>query len=132
MGSVGSDGYGYFPQMQRIPPHNHDGVGTLHMYVPWWKYDRKNGFPRGYHIELGGGRGMPHVGMFDGGCNEYEGYGAGLKKLCRSMYGTFIGLSCRREMLPDAPPQFGVRPTYAAAMGDSGTGVYFSSVSALR
>ena len=111
MDSVGSDGYGYFPQMQRIPPHNHDGVGTLHMYVPWWKYDRKNDFPRGYHIELGGGRGMPHVGMFDGVCNEYEGYGAGLKKLCRSMYGTFIGLSGRGEMLPNDDTYCEIDPT---------------------
>ena len=37
----------------------------MHLYVPWWKFDRKNDFPRGYHIEMGGGRDMPGVGMFD-------------------------------------------------------------------
>ena len=39
-----------------MPPHNHDGTGGMHMYMPWWKFDRKNDFPRGYHIEFGGGR----------------------------------------------------------------------------
>src|ERR1700751_3438576 len=64
MDSVGSSGYGYFPQMAKVPPHNHDGVGGMHMYMPWWKFDRKNDFPRGYHIEFGGGRHLPGVGMF--------------------------------------------------------------------
>ena len=49
-----------------MPPHNHDGTGGMHMYMPWWKYDRKNDFLRGYHIEFGGGRDMPGVGEFDG------------------------------------------------------------------
>src|SRR5215467_10522043 len=52
--SVGSSGAGYFPQLERVPPHNHDGVGGMHLYVPWWKYDRKNEFQRGYHIEFAG------------------------------------------------------------------------------
>ena len=60
--SVGSDGAGYFPQLERMPPHNHDGVGGMHMYMPWWKFARKNDFLRGYHIEFGGGRSMPHAG----------------------------------------------------------------------
>jgi len=55
-----------------MPPHNHDGVGGMHMYMPWWKFDRKNDFPRGYHIEFGGGREMPGVGMFHGLCREEE------------------------------------------------------------
>ena len=50
------------------------------MYVPWWKFDRKNDFPRGYHIELGGGRDMPGVGMFHDSCDDGEGYGASLKQ----------------------------------------------------
>ena len=73
---VGSSGGGFFPQLEKMPPHNHDGVGGMHMYMPWWKFDRKNDFLRGYHIEVGGGRDMPGVGEFDGLCEEYEGYGA--------------------------------------------------------
>jgi choline dehydrogenase-like flavoprotein len=100
--SVGSDGWGYFPQLEKIPPHNHDGAGGEHMYIPWWKFDRKNDFPRGYHIEFGGGRNMPGVGMFDGVCYDEEGYGAGLKQACRKRYGTTIGFSGRGEMIPNA------------------------------
>src|SRR6266576_1442785 len=99
--TVGSSGTGYFPQLEKVPPHNHDGVGGMHVYVPWWKFDRKNDFLRGYHIEVYGGRSMPGVGEFDGVCDEFEGYGAGLKQKCRSMYGTFIGFEGRGEMIPN-------------------------------
>jgi choline dehydrogenase-like flavoprotein len=99
--SVGSSGMGYFPFLEKMPPHNHDGVGGMHLYVPWWKFDRKNDFLRGYHIELWGGRDMPGAGQFDGVCNDFEGYGTSLKQKCRSMYGTFIGFSGRGEMIPN-------------------------------
>ncbi len=99
--SVGSSGGGYFPQLEKMPPHNHDGVGGMHMYVPWWKYDRKNEFLRGYHIEVSGGRYMPTVGEFEGVCEEFEGYGTSLKQKCRSSYGTYIGFAGRGEMIPN-------------------------------
>jgi choline dehydrogenase-like flavoprotein len=99
--SVGSSGVGYFPQMAKVPPHNHDGVGGMHMYVPWWKFDRKNDFPRGYHIEFGGGREMPGVGMFHETCELFEGYGLKLKQTCRKEYGSYIGFAGRGEMIPN-------------------------------
>ena len=70
MDTVGSDGGGYFPQLEKMPAHNHDGVGGMHMYLPWWKFDRKNDFLRGYHTEFGGGRGMPGVGDYDDLCDD--------------------------------------------------------------
>src|SRR5580693_7747626 len=99
--SVGSDGWGIIPQLEKMPPHNHDGVGGMHMYIPWWKFDRKNDFPRGYHIEFGGGREMPGVGEFDDLLHEEEGYGASLKKRARESYGTGIGMAGRGEMIPN-------------------------------
>jgi len=99
--SVGSDGWGIIPQLEKMPPHNHDGVGGMHMYIPWWKFDRKNDFPRGYHIEFGGGREMPGVGEFNDLLHEEEGYGAALKKRARQVYGVGIGLSGRGEMIPN-------------------------------
>jgi choline dehydrogenase-like flavoprotein len=99
--SVGSDAYGYFPQLGKIPRHNHDGTGGMHMYVPWWKFDRRNDFLRGYHIEFGGGPDMPGVGDFHGVCDEHEGYGSSLKQKCRSDFGTVIGFSGRGEMIPN-------------------------------
>jgi len=97
--SVGSNVTGYFPQLAGVAPHNHDGIGGMHMYMPWWRGDRKNDFPRGYHIEFGGGRHMPSVGGFDGLCQQHEGYGASLKQSVRSQYGNFIGFSGRGEMI---------------------------------
>jgi choline dehydrogenase-like flavoprotein len=99
--SVGSSLTGHFPQLEGMPAHNHDGVGGMHMYMPWWRFGKKNDFLRGYHIEFGGGRDMPGVGSFDGICADHEGYGVGLKQKCRSSYGTFIGFSGRGEMIPN-------------------------------
>jgi choline dehydrogenase-like flavoprotein len=99
--SVGSDGWGYIPALERMPPHNHDGVGGMHLYMPWWKFDRKNDFPRGYHIEIYGGRNMPAVGMFDRLCRDEEGYGDSLKARARQVYGTSVGFAGRGEMIPN-------------------------------
>ena len=99
--SVGSGGEGYFPQLEKMTPHNHDGTGGMHMYMPWWKFDRKNDFPRGYHIEFGGGRELPNVGMFNDLCHHEEGYGVELKRKARKDYGTTIGFAGRGEMIPN-------------------------------
>ncbi|HUL14541.1 MAG TPA: GMC family oxidoreductase [Terriglobales bacterium] len=100
--SVGSNGWGYIPELEKMPPHNHDGTGGMHLYIPWWKYDRQNDFPRGYHVEMWGGRDMPGVGMFQHLCHEEEGYGNALKRRARQIYGTAVGFSGRGEMIPNA------------------------------
>jgi len=99
--SVGSSGFGHFPQLEKMPAHNHDGAGTPHMYIPWWKFNKRNDFLRGYHIEFGGGPGMPEVGQFDGVAERYEGYGSSFKQRCKQMYGAFIGFAGRGEMIPN-------------------------------
>ncbi len=104
MDSVGSWGSGYFPQLENIPPHNHDGSGgnyLPHVYVPWWKFDRKNEFLRGYHLEPGGGRFMPVVGQFDDESDRSEGYGTSFKQNCRRSYGASIGMEALGEMIPN-------------------------------
>jgi choline dehydrogenase-like flavoprotein len=99
--SVGSHLEGHFPQLENMPIHNHDGVGGMHLYMPWWRFGQKNEFLRGYHIEFGGGRNMPGVGGFDSVCEQHEGYGVELKKQCRTSYGSTIGFSGRGEMIPN-------------------------------
>jgi len=99
--SVGSSGWGEIPALAKMPPHNHDGTGGMHFYVPWWKYDRKNDFPRGYHIELGGGRELPGIGMFGQLCEDEEGYGSSLKKRAREVYGNTVEFAGRGEMIPN-------------------------------
>jgi choline dehydrogenase-like flavoprotein len=115
--SVGSSGGGIFPQLAKMPKHNHDGVGGMHMYMPWWKYDRKNDFLRGYHIEFGGGQTMPGVGEFDGVCDYAEGYGSSLKQRCLAAYGTYIGFAGRGEMIPNENSYCDIDPHTADEWG---------------
>ena len=51
-------------------PHNEDGTGGMHLYMPWWLDNKKLDFPRGYHIEPSGGRRMPSAG-FGGGIHNF-------------------------------------------------------------
>ena len=102
MDSVGYDVSGYVPALEGMQRHDTDGFGGGHMYMPWWEFDKKDKqFPRGYHIEIGGGYGMPGVGTFHGACEKHEGYGKDLKQFIRSKYGTTVGLSGRGEMIPN-------------------------------
>jgi choline dehydrogenase-like flavoprotein len=100
-----STGYalgGQIPALVGLPRHNSDGIGGMHVYMPWWLHDDKSkGFPRGYHIELGGGFGMPQLGSFHGACRHFEGYGKALKDKIREEYGTTVHFSGRGEMIPN-------------------------------
>ena len=77
MDTVGSSMSAMVPALSGMPHYNSDGYG-IHLYVPWWMWDRHKelNFPRGYHIEVGGGYGMPGIGSFTGVVNRTEGYGA--------------------------------------------------------
>ncbi|RYD65217.1 MAG: GMC family oxidoreductase, partial [Verrucomicrobiaceae bacterium] len=63
MDTVGAAVTGQIPALENLPPHNEDGAGGDHFYAPWWLYKEqaagKLDFARGYHIEIGGTRGMP-------------------------------------------------------------------------
>src|SRR5574341_1326728 len=80
--TTGTDVAGFIPKMMDHVPHNHDGVGGMHVYMPWWMDNKKLDFPRGYHIEVWGGAGLPEYG-FMGGIHRYPpggGYGKQLKQ----------------------------------------------------
>jgi choline dehydrogenase-like flavoprotein len=106
MDTVGSDLDGQIPLLESLPPHNEDGVAGLHMYVPWWGYQAQKAgkldFPRGYHIEFGGGRKMPGLGTAEG-LEWLTGgsYGRKFKEDARRYYGSFVGFSGRGEMIPN-------------------------------
>jgi choline dehydrogenase-like flavoprotein len=101
MDTVGSSLSAMVPALSGMPRYNSDGYGS-HLYVPWWNWDNKGlNFPRGYHIEVGGGYGMPGVGSFTGVVNRTEGYGVTMKQAIRDEYGTSIGLAGRGEMIPN-------------------------------
>ena len=71
--------------------------------MPWWLDNAKLDFPRGYHIEVWGGLGMPSYG-FMGGIQSYPeggGYGVDLKAQYRRYWGATVGFSGRGEMIPN-------------------------------
>lgn len=101
--TTGTDVGGFIPALADQPRHNCDGVGGAHLYMPWWLDNKRLDFPRGYHIEIWGGMGMPGYG-FMGGIQNYGqggGYGASLKQEYRKYWGTTIGFSGRGEMIPN-------------------------------
>jgi choline dehydrogenase-like flavoprotein len=102
--TTGTDVSGFIPKMMDHVPHNEDGVGGLHIYMPWWIDNRKLDFPRGYHIEVGGGLNPPSYG-FMGGIQRYPlsggGYGKALKNDYRRLYGASVYFSGRGEMIPN-------------------------------
>ena len=102
MDTVGFSMSAMVPALSGMPHYNTDGYGS-HLYVPWWMWDRHKelNFPRGYHIEVGGGYGMPGIGSFTGAVNRSEGYGVRMKQAIRDEYGTSVGLSGRGEMIPN-------------------------------
>ncbi len=111
--TTGTDVGGFIPALADQPRHNCDGVGGAHLYMPWWLDNAKLDFPRGYHIEIWGGMGMPGAG-FMGGIQHYGqggGYGASLKNEYRHYYGTTIGFSGRGEMIPNEKSYCEIDPT---------------------
>lgn len=106
MDTVGAGIGGQFPILENLPPHNTDGASAMHMYIPWWLYKEQIGgslgFARGYHVEFGGGRGMPGPGAF-GGLESLTGgaYGKKFKEECRRYYGSWMWFDGRGEMIPN-------------------------------
>ena len=102
MDTVGFDIGGTVPALEGLPRYNSDGAGGAHLYMPWWGWERQEalGFPRGYHIEIGGGYGMPGIGAF-GGAARRAGYGVGIKQQARRDYGTRVAFAGRGEMIPN-------------------------------
>jgi choline dehydrogenase-like flavoprotein len=98
--STGTELSGRIPALENMPIHNEDGVSGMHLYTPWWPWaDQlagKLGFPRGYYIGSGGGRGMPGLGTASG-LTRLAGdvYGTKLKAEARRYYGSFVGLHAR-------------------------------------
>ena len=94
---------GFIPKLADSVPHNEDGIGGMHLYMPWWLDNKKLDFPRGYHIEIGGGRHAPTFGVMGGiqRLNGVGGYGKKLKDDYRRFYASTVNFSGRGEMIPN-------------------------------
>ena len=94
---------GFIPKLADSVPHNEDGIGGMHLYMPWWIDNKTLDFPRGYHIEIGGGRHAPTYGVLGGiqRLNGAGGYGKKLKDDYRKYYASTVNFSGRGEMIPN-------------------------------
>lgn len=111
--STGADRMAIVPDLIDRERYNEDGVGGMHIYTPWWLDNSKLDFARGYHIEYWGGMSMPNYGIGMGmetmrsyvkdqfgNPSPNGGYGTGLKKDIKRLYGTTVGMSGRGESIP--------------------------------
>src|SRR5262245_26200828 len=119
--STGTGVSGFIPKLMDGVPHNEDGVGGMHLYMPWWLDNRKLDFPRGYHIELSGGRRMPGSGFIgniqnytgvdaSGAPLSFGGYGRKLKDDYRRLYGATVNFAGRGEMVPNKDSYMDIDP----------------------
>jgi choline dehydrogenase-like flavoprotein len=104
--STGAGRSAFVPALMDRKIYNEDGVGGLHVYSPWWLDNKKLDFPRGYHIEVWGGMGMPAYGfgMQTHEMNKYVngqvgGYGDKLRDDVKRFYGAFVGMAGRGESI---------------------------------
>jgi choline dehydrogenase-like flavoprotein len=118
--STGLSVSGYIPKLADGVAHNEDGVGGMHLYMPWWLDNKKLDFPRGYHIELGGGRrSAPSFGIM-GGIQRFNGkggYGKQLKDDYRKYYGSTVNFAGRGEMVPNDDTYCDIDPRVVDAYG---------------
>lgn len=105
--STGASRAAFLPELMDRDIYNEDGVGGMHVYTPWWLEDANLDFARGYHLEIGGGMGMPSYG-FGFAANQYKeflgervgGYGNSLRDDVRRFYGSRLSIACRGESVP--------------------------------
>jgi choline dehydrogenase-like flavoprotein len=123
MDTVGAETSGFLPIMQDLPPQNEDGVGGMHLYMPWWNYKQqlanKMPFARGYHIEIGGGRGLPGANALGNYPQKWlgGGYGVEMKQNLRKLYGCEVHFSGRGEMIPNDDSYCSIDPNVVDQWG---------------
>lgn len=127
--STGADMGGIIPELFDRKRYNEDGVGGMHVYTPWWLDNKKLDFPRGYHIEYGGGFGMPLYGFswgienlngaykIKGKQKEAGGYGASLKEDYRYFFGSHVGMAGRGESVATADNYCEIDPSVVDKYG---------------
>jgi choline dehydrogenase-like flavoprotein len=104
--STGAGLGAFVPALMDRKIYNEDGVGGMHVYSPWWGDNSKLDFPRGYHVEVWGGMGVPSYGFgfnvdamnkYIGG--DVGGYGTKLREDVKRFFGAYVGMSGRGEAI---------------------------------
>lgn len=122
--STGASRAGIIPSLMDRKTYNEDGVGGMHVYTPWWLDNKTLDFPRGYHIEVWGGMGMPSYGI---GFNVNDlnkffglkvgGYGNSLRGDLKKYYGSVVGFGGRGESVPNKDNYCEIDPTTVDEFG---------------
>ena len=122
--STGASRSAFIPDLMNRDTYNEDGVGGMHVYTPWWGDNKKLNFPRGYHIEVWGGLGMPSYGF---GFNPNDlnrffnqkvgGYGNSLRADIKKYYGSTIGMAGRGESIAMKDNYCEIDPTMVDEFG---------------
>ena len=106
--STGNNNMAFIPDLMNRKTYNEDGMGNMHLYTPWWLDNKNLDFPRGYHIEIGGGLGAPMYGFgFDfNSLNKFFGievgvYGDRVREEVKKYYGSTIFFAGRGESVPN-------------------------------
>ena len=95
---------GFIPKMEHGVPHNEDGVGGMHLYMPWWLDNAEARLParlphrarRRQHRRRASGSWAASSAS-----TAVGGYGKSLKDDYRRYYGATIGFAGRGEMIPN-------------------------------
>ncbi len=122
--STGASRAAFIPELIDREIYNEDGTSGMHVYTPWWLEDQNLDFPRGYHLEIGGGMGMPSYG-FGFAANQYNaflgervgGYGNGLRDDIRRFYGSRLSIACRGESIAQYDNRCELDPTVVDEWG---------------
>ncbi len=122
--STGASRAAFIPELMDREIYNEDGVGGMHVYTPWWLENENLDFTRGYHLEIGGGMGMPSYG-FGFAVNQYNeflgervgGYGNQLRDDIRRFYGSRLSIACRGESVPQLNNYCELDPTVVDEWG---------------
>ena len=105
MDTVGTRISAHIPALEDMPVTNDDGLSIMHTYIPWWGHSMQArgelDFPRGYHVEMQGGRMMPSMGLVDL-LDDGQGLnGNALRAMMRRRYGGTVRMGSRGEMIPN-------------------------------
>ncbi|WGK63873.1 GMC family oxidoreductase [Croceiramulus getboli] len=122
--STGASRSAFIPDLMNRKLYNEDGVGGMHVYTPWWLDNKNLDFPRGYHIEVWGGIGMPSYG-FGFNPNDFNrffnqsvgGYGNSLRTDVKKYYGSVLGFGGRGESVAMESNYCEIDPTVVDEFG---------------
>lgn len=94
------------PALENLPPHNEDGAGGHHIFIPWWlHHEQKSGaldFAGCYEVLFSNGRKMPSLGTgTDMDALTRGGFGRQFKRDVRRYYGSFVGFKSEGVMFPN-------------------------------